>query len=396
MLSILLALAAVVPVILSTCFAIEIFAGLRPLPERSFGEPAGAASAVAVAVIVVPAHDEEASIAATLAVLLAEADGIAELLVVADNCTDRTAYIAREAGAKTIIRDDPRARGKGYALAYARSELTKNVPTVVLVVDADCRTDRSSIAALIAAAVNEGRPAQAVNLLRPDLDAPPFVQVSNFAFMLRNLVRQRGLQRLAKRVHLTGTGMALPWSLFAGANLGGASIVEDLDLGVSLAARGHPAMLVEDANVWSPAASGRETLQQRERWEGGFLKHALPAGVRGIARSLVRLDGRGLIGALDLCIPPLALLGMLDVFAVLIFGAVAIGGGTTRPLLTMLTVSAIVGIAVTLAWRKEGRRFVTLAALGSTPLYAARKLPMYTRMLFRGVPRHWVRTDRGN
>ena len=83
------------------------------------------------------------------------------------------------------------------------------------------------------------------------------MQVSNFAFMIRNLVRQRGLQRLAGRVHLTGTGMAFPWTLFADADLGGGSIVEDLNLGMSLAANGHPPILVEGATVWSPAASAK-------------------------------------------------------------------------------------------------------------------------------------------
>ena len=45
------------------------------------------------------------------------------------------------------------------------------------------------------------------------------VQLSSFAFLVKNLVRQRGLQRIAGKVHLTGTGMALPWRLFDQADL---------------------------------------------------------------------------------------------------------------------------------------------------------------------------------
>ena len=70
------------------------------------------------------------------------------------------------------------------------------------------------------------------------------MQISNFAFMIKNLVRQRGLERLAGRVHLTGSGMAFPWSTFAEANLGGANIVEDLALGIKLAEGGGGPMLV--------------------------------------------------------------------------------------------------------------------------------------------------------
>ncbi|MCY7280603.1 MAG: glycosyltransferase family 2 protein, partial [Sphingomonas bacterium] len=183
-----------------------MLAGLRPFPTSN----ALSTRAPASSVVVIPAHNEETSIAATIAALSAEAAGIADLLVVADNCSDRTAEIAGASGSRTIVRTDPALRGKGFALAFARDELSKAPPAVVLVVDADCHIDRLSLTALIDAAANRSVPAQAVNLLRPDLAAAPFVQVSNFAFMLRNLIRQRGLQRLAGRVHLTGTGMAFP------------------------------------------------------------------------------------------------------------------------------------------------------------------------------------------
>ena len=390
MLELMLAIIAVPPVILSTCFAVEVLAGLRPLPIRRISSDRAPLSAV----VVIPAHDEEASIAATIAALGVETAGIADLLVVADNCSDHTAKIAGGGGARTIVRSDPDLRGKGYALAFARDELSKAPPAVVLVVDADCRIDRHGLTALIDAAATRSSPAQAVNLLRPDLAAAPFVQVSNFAFMLRNLVRQRGLQRLAGRVHLTGTGMAFPWALFAQADLGGASIVEDLDLGVSLAAKGHPAALVEAATIWSAAASARDTLQQRERWEGGFLTNALPAGLRGLWRSAVTLDRRSLVAAIDLCIPPLAVLGLIDTVALIILALAAASSGSITAFVAVLSASALAGFAIILAWLREGRDFASLSAVARIPLYVARKLPMYARLLIRGAPRDWVRTDR--
>ena len=391
MLEAMLAIIAVPPVILSTCFAVEVLAGLRPLAERGGSCGRSAPSAV----VVIPAHNEESSIADTIVALRAEAVGIADLLVVTDNCSDRTAQIARAGGARTIVRTDPGARGKGHALAFARDELAKSPPAIVLIIDADCWIDRKGLTALIDAAITWARPAQAVNLLRPDLAAAPFVQMSNFAFMLRNLIRQRGLQRLAGRVHLTGTGMAFPWELFAKANLGGASIVEDLELGVSLAAQGHAPVLVEGATVWSTAASARATLQQRERWEGGFLTKALPAGLRGLRRSFARLDRCGLVAAIDLCIPPLVLLGLLDVAASILLGLAAASGGAAHPFLAVLAASGLAGLAVIMAWFREGRAFASLGAIARIPLYVARKLPMYARLLIRGAPRAWVRTDRG-
>lgn len=393
MLDAMLAIVILPAVLLSICFAVEVAVGLRPLS----GQVGGAVDrALGSAMIVIPAHNEASSIAATVGAIASEAAGIAEILVVADNCTDHTAEIVRESGVRCIVRTDPEARGKGYALAFAREEMTKAPPSVILIVDADCRINRSSIAALIAAAATLMRPVQSIYLLLPDLTAPSFVQMSNFAFMLRNLIRQRGLQRLAARVHLTGTGMALPWSLFVDANLGGGSIVEDLDLGLSMTARGHAPVLIEDANVWSPAVSAQGTLQQRERWEGGFIKNGLRAGLRGLGQSIVSLDGRGLLGAIDLCIPPLALLGLLDVVAVLLAGIAAALGASTVPLIAMMAATGLAGVMLMLAWLLEGRPYASLGALVRLPLYALRKLPMYGRIFTRGAPRDWLRADRGD
>ena len=390
MLEVIVLIIAVPFATLSAFFAVEVLAGLRPLPSRRRTPERTSISAV----VIIPAHDEEASIAATIGALTKEAAGIADLLIVADNCNDRTAEIAGAAGGRAIVRMDPALRGKGYALAFARDELSKKPPTVVLVVDADCRIDRSGLVALIDTAAAQSSPVQAVNLLHPDLATTPFVQVSNFAFMLRNLIRQRGLQRLAGRVHLTGTGMAFPWDLFAQADLGGGNIVEDLNLGISLAAKGHPPLLVEGATVWSAAASDGNTIKQRERWEGGFLTNALPAGLRGLWRSGVSLDRRSMVAAIDLCIPPLVVLGLLNGAALLVLGLTAALGGPIYPFIAVLSVSVLAGFAVILAWHVEGRAFASFSAIVSIPVYVVRKLPMYARLLARGAPRDWVRTDR--
>ena len=111
-------------VLLSICFAVEVAAGLRPLSGQGLSGRRTSVSAV----VVVPAHNEERSIASTVAALSVESAGVAELLVVADNCTDRTAQITRDSGARCIVRTDPANRGKGYALAFARDELAKSPP----------------------------------------------------------------------------------------------------------------------------------------------------------------------------------------------------------------------------------------------------------------------------
>jgi cellulose synthase/poly-beta-1,6-N-acetylglucosamine synthase-like glycosyltransferase len=66
--------------------------------------------------VLIPAHNESAGIEATLRCLQAQLRAGDRVLVVADNCDDDTAAVARDAGAEVIERIDAIHRGKGFAL----------------------------------------------------------------------------------------------------------------------------------------------------------------------------------------------------------------------------------------------------------------------------------------
>ncbi len=69
---------------------------------------------------VIAAHNEEPVIAHLVqSILTQEYDGIVDCFVVADNCTDATAAVAREAGATAWERNDLVRKGKSWALDYA-------------------------------------------------------------------------------------------------------------------------------------------------------------------------------------------------------------------------------------------------------------------------------------
>lgn len=377
--------------ILTLCFAVEVFAGLRPLPRAGTAQAGKYA-----AVVIVPAHDEEAVLPASLRPLLDAARGRATVLVVADNCSDGTAAVASGLGAEVIERFDATRKGKGFALDFARQHLRKNPPDVVLIVDADCRIDPESLSRLIQACGASGRPCQATNLQKPAPNASPPVQLSTFAFYIKNVVRLRGLERLAGRAHLLGTGMAIPWCAFAEAELATRSIVEDLKLGQDLARHGYPPMLVEEAAVSSGAETDQNTLSQRRRWEGGFLQNALRVGPSMLRASLVSGDVRGAWAALNTMIPPFALLLLLD-GAALVMAAVLswVTGAASWPAILLGAATLIALAALALAWATGGSRFVTLGSLACAPLYILWKLPMYLSFARHGAPKDWNRTDRG-
>ena len=107
------------------------------------------------------------------------------ILVVADNCTDATAVVARAAGAQVAERTDLTLRGKGHALAFARAVLADDPPDVIIVMDADCTPIGDTLAHLARHAMQTGRAVQARNELDTRPDDPPMTQISNFAFSLQ-------------------------------------------------------------------------------------------------------------------------------------------------------------------------------------------------------------------
>ena len=366
----------------------EALTGLLP-PRRA---PA-AQGPVPRAIVLMPAHNEAPTIGATLDRLLPELGGTMSLLLVADNCSDDTAAIARAAGATVTERHDPARRGKGFALAHGRDVLRTDPPECVLVIDADAFMDRAGMEAL--AQAGAVAPVQGRNLLRDDLSAPAMVQISNLAFLTKNLVRQRGLARLGMPAVLGGTGMALPWSLFDRARLATDDIVEDLGLGIDLLRAGHAPRYLDSAELRSGASSGAGTLTQRTRWERGFLgtarRRALPLVGEGLRTQRLGVLWMGL----HLLVPPLALL-------VMVLGVVCLGDGLlwlagTSPLPFALAVVLFVAVALVVlaVWALHGRRTLAPRTLVMLPLYLLWKAPIYLGLLRRRASGGWTRSDRG-
>lgn len=142
MLSLLAWLLALPAILLLSWFTLEILLGLRPLLTASHADQRKPRTTV-----LIPAHNEALGIADTLH-RLHGADAAIAVLVVADNCQDETAHVARAAGAEVLERHDLERRGKGFALAFGRDHLAKRRPDerpeVIVVLDADCRTDMAA------------------------------------------------------------------------------------------------------------------------------------------------------------------------------------------------------------------------------------------------------------
>jgi len=343
--------------------------------------------------ILIPAHNEAEIISATLAHLTSIIPANARVLIVADNCSDETASLARSQGYEVLERHDPLRRGKGYALAFGREALLISPPHCVIVFDADCRSDAQSIADLSKACEISGSVLQARYVFTADRSLSAKVQISNFALWIKNVVRQRGSSRIGGPAILTGTGMAFPWSVFEKLPLATDNIVEDLALSLHLTKAGHAPGFFEQATVTSAAASQQATLEQRSRWEHGFLAIARTHGLAAVKRGLLSFDWRTLWLGLHLMVPPLALLLTLGLVSEVLLGVIAVSTGYWLPFFTLGSVLLAVLSATFLNWVAGGRQWMAPRSLIFLPLYVLWKLPLYGRFLI-GKTATWVRTQR--
>jgi hypothetical protein len=112
-------------------------------------------------VALVAAHDEGETIGQTVKELLA-LDGVREVVVVADGCSDHTAELANGSGARVLV--TPRRLGKGGALEGALDRITP--AALYLLVDGDVAETASEAYPLIQA-VAKGRADVAIGRLSP-------------------------------------------------------------------------------------------------------------------------------------------------------------------------------------------------------------------------------------
>lgn len=372
---------------------VEVIGGLKSLGKGP--EEFAVARVTGCVAVVVPAHNESEGIGPTLQDILPQLGHRDRLLVVADNCTDDTAAIAAGAGAEVIVRQDSERIGKGYAMAWAIAHLTKDPPDLVLFIDADCRVDAELVAKLGNVCQQTGRPVQALYLMKSASSSEVNHKLSEFAWILKNLVRPLGLRFFHRPVQLMGTGMMFPWDVIKLAPLASGNLVEDLRLGLDLAAAGKSAYFLPSAKVTSyfpTTAKGRDS--QRQRWIQGHIATILGSVPKLVTLAISRRDLDLLALALDLLVPPLSLLGLLSAGMFGFTLLLALLGMSPLPLLIALANLVTFAASVFLAWRGFGRDILLASVDPSVGRMIWQKMGVYGQLLRGRIAGEWVRTDR--
>jgi cellulose synthase/poly-beta-1,6-N-acetylglucosamine synthase-like glycosyltransferase len=348
--------------------------------------------------IVIPAYNEESCIGETVLSALAidyPADAY-DVVVVADNCTDRTAVRAHAAGARVLVRSSEHERSKGHALRWAFERLLGEGYEAFAVCDADS-TMSANFLQVVNDTMHQGAGAvQCSDLVKPAPGAWSS-EATRAGFLLYNVARPLGRMVLGCSAGLRGNGMGftagtlrrVPWRAFGRA--------EDLEYGLILLLNGIPVQFAPSAFVVAiMPADARNAESQRARWEGGryplIRRYAWPL----LRESALRRSFRLFDAWTDLVTPPFTNL-MFIAGAGLATDMIALGTGlTTDPVFVVLWLGALAGgIAhVVFGFASAGKLSELMALMKHVPLYVAWKVRLYARITTTRNSYGWVRTTR--
>lgn len=232
--------------------------------------------------VLIPAHNEELLIGDCVRSVMALRYPPAQLsvVVIADNCTDRTAALARAAGARCLEREDRKFPGKPRAIAWALERSRLSDYDAVAIIDADTVVDRDFVTELNGLAPLRAKAVQGFfDLSNPDetpltrMSAVLAAATHQFAYPLKG--------RAGLNVPLVGNGMVIGTDVLGRYGWHAFSICEDWEMFALLTERGVAIEPAPRARILSQEArSLQQSSTQRQRWTAGKLTVLARVGPR--------------------------------------------------------------------------------------------------------------------
>jgi len=347
--------------------------------------------------ILIPAHNEEAMLGTLLESLsaLVHPRDQYTVYVVADNCTDNTAELARATGwVRVYERLDGARRGKGYALNWLFQKLEEDqlIYDAYVILDADSVVEPTFLEVMNRKLMQGAQALQAC-YTGLNVTESPSTALRWIALTLMNYVRPLGRSGLGASSTLTGNGMCFsrtlllhhPWQAF--------SLTEDYQYYLTLVQHGERIRYVPEAVVRSQMPTTFAQMRTQDiRWEsseGG--QSAWCTALRLLWAGLRYRDFRRLEAIAELLTPPLSFLisgCLLTLIASLLawfpFGL----------LLSLILIGGLICYVGTALYLLRPPRSVYLALLYA-PGFMIWKMWVY--LVLRRSKKHtstWVRTSR--
>jgi cellulose synthase/poly-beta-1,6-N-acetylglucosamine synthase-like glycosyltransferase len=377
---------------LSVLTAYLIMLTIAALFAKRHGPPPG--SAQRRFAILIPAHNEQMLIGRLLTSLqqLDYPVDRREVCVVADNCTDATAELARSMDARVYTRVNSAELGKGFALRWLLEQLHSEARAydAYLVLDADTVVQPNLLRCMDARLQRGSEVMQAYySVLNAGQSTIAGLRMAALAAI--HYVRPLGRSVFGLSCGLKGNGMCFAATVLDRFGWRWFTLAEDVEFHLELVKAGIRVDFVPETTVFADMPTNlKQAASQNARWEGGrlqMLQRQVPALLRdGLAGpSPMRLDA-----AIEQLIPPLSVpfaFGGLCLVVSVAIGASELAVWSGLTLLGQIGYLLVGLVLVGAPWR-------TYLSLSAAPVYILWKVSLYGRALIGNRQTTWVRTAR--
>jgi len=228
--------------------------------------------------VLIAAHNEEQVVGALIENLkqMKYPKELFDIFVIADNCTDGTADIARSMGVYACERTNPTLRGKGYAIEWMLKELWRRPRQydAVVMFDADNLVSEDFLQHMNDDLCNGAQVIQGYLDTKNPHDSwitASFAISYWYSYRLLQLPRRN----LKLPSYLGGTGMCFAVPLLKEMGWGATSLVEDLEFSMRCVQRGVNPVLNYHAKVFDEKPlTFKASWNQRLRWMQGHFEVA--------------------------------------------------------------------------------------------------------------------------
>ncbi len=210
-----------------------------------------------------------------------------EIFVIADNCDDSTAEVARNAGATVYERTDTECRGKGFALEWMFAkiyEMERKFDSIIIF-DADNIVDKDFLKNLN---VQHNRGARVVQgYIDSKNPTDSWISYSySIAFWSVNKLFQQSRYNLGLGCQLCGTGFSVDVSVLKEIGWGATCLTEDMEFTMKLGLNDIKVSWANDARVYDEKPlTLSQSWKQRVRWMQGHADVASRFCVKLIKKS---------------------------------------------------------------------------------------------------------------
>ena len=343
----------------------------------------------------IPAHNEEQLLPSLLENLrqLDYPSSLYAVHVVADNCSDATAELARREGAVVHERQDEQRRGKPYALQYALEQIwANNEPhDALIILDADTIVSPGLLRVMDARLARGERAVQAYYAVR-DPGTSWGAGLRAVALAALHYLRPQGRMVLGGSAGLKGNGMMFaadilrrhPWPV---------SLTEDIEYHMGLILAGERVTFAPDAVVWAEMPGTLAAARsQNVRWERGRTEMVRRYVPRLLRAALARRSFLLFDAAVEQLIPPFSVVAAAALACLIAAVVLQYPLGIVIALLLIAgqVIYTMAGLVLARAPRS------VYQALLYAPLFIAWKIWLYVRVLLGLDRQGWMRTARND